>query len=458
VPAPVRRLAILHQAGSRMDVLTAARIQMEVSLGFHMFFAALGIGMPVLMLMAEWQWLKTGQPHYRRLAKTWAKATALTFAVGAVSGTALAFELGLLWPSFMELAGGVIGPTFALEGYAFFIEAIFLGLYIYGWDRLSPRAHWWTGVPIAIGGMMSGVLVVAANAWMQVPGGFEMTAAGALASSDPLAPFRSPAWLHLALHSTLSTYVATGFAVAGVYAVGMLRGRRDAYHRSALGIALGLGAIAALLQPLSGDWSARKVAEYQPAKLAAAEAHFETSSHVPLMIGGVPDEDGNVRYAIYLPNLLSIMVGRSPETVIVGLNDFPRDERPPVAITHIAFQIMVAAGMALVFVVLWYWVGRWRGREQSRPLLILLLLASPLGFLALQAGWIVTEVGRQPWVIYGIMRTADGVTPRPEVPTALFGFSVLYLALGTALIVLLRGLARHYGDDVNELEEASHAR
>jgi cytochrome bd ubiquinol oxidase subunit I len=441
-----------------MDVLTAARIQMEVSLGFHMFFAALGIGMPLLMLLAEWQWLKTGQLHYRRLAKTWGKATALTFAVGAVSGTALSFELGLLWPSFMALAGGVIGPTFALEGYAFFIEAIFLGLYLYGWDRLSPRAHWWTGVPVALAGMMSGVFVVAANAWMQVPGGFELTADGALAGSDPLAPFRSPAWIHMALHSTLSCYIATGFAVAGVYATGMLRNRRDAYHRSALGIALGVGAVAALLQPLSGDWSARKMAEHQPAKLAAAEAHFVTSSHVPLMIGGLPDEEGNVRYALHIPNALSLMIGRSPETVVVGLNDFPRDERPPVAITHIAFQIMVASGFAMIFVALWYWWTRWRRRDMGRWLPALLLLASPLGFLALQAGWIVTEVGRQPWVIYGIMRTADGVTPQQGVPVTLFGFSVLYLALGIALVLLLRGLARHYDDDVSELMEASYAR
>jgi cytochrome bd ubiquinol oxidase subunit I len=435
-----------------MDVLTAARLQMEVSLGFHMFFAALGIGMPLLMLIAEWRWLRTGREHYRDLAKTWGKATALTFAVGAVSGTALSFELGLLWPAFMAVAGGVIGPAFALEGYAFFIEAIFLGLYLYGWDRLSPRAHWWTGVPVAVSGMMSGVLVVAANAWMQAPGGFELAADGTLAGSDPLAPFRSPAWLHMALHSTLSCYIATGFAVAGVYAAGVMRGRRNAYHRAALGIALGVGGIAALLQPLSGDWSAREMARYQPAKLAAAEAHFETSSHVPLMIGGIPDEDGNVRFALHIPNALSIMVGRSPETVITGLNDFPRDERPPVAITHTAFQVMVAAGFAMIFVALWFGWARWRRRPESRPLLAVVLAASPLGFIALQAGWIVSEVGRQPWVIYGIMRTSDGVTPQAGVPATLFGFTLLYLFLGVALVALLRGLTRFSGPTATEVD------
>jgi cytochrome d ubiquinol oxidase subunit I len=426
-----------------MDALAAARLQMEVSLGFHMIFAALGIGMPVLMLIAEAQWLRTGETHYRDLARTWGKATALTFAVGAVSGTALSFELGLLWPRFMALAGGVIGPAFALEGYAFFIEAIFLGLYLYGWDRLSPRAHWWSGVPVAVSGLMSGILVVAANAWMQAPVDFTLASDGSLASSHPLAAFRSPAWLHMALHSSLSCYIATGFAVAGVYAAGMLRGRLDAYHHSALGIALAVGTIAALVQPLSGDWSARSMADYQPAKIAAAEAHFETSSHVPLLVGGIPAADDDVRYAIRIPSGLSILLGRSPDHVVTGLDQFAVAERPPVLLTHIAFQIMVACGFALIGVGVWFWLVRRRRRDEPVWLLRIVLLAAPLGFLALEAGWIVTEVGRQPWVIYGVMRTAAGVTPRADVPLTLFGFTVLYLLLGAALVALLRGLAHH---------------
>jgi cytochrome d ubiquinol oxidase subunit I len=437
-----------------MDALTAARLQMEVSLGFHMIFAALGIGMPLLMLIAERRWLSTGREHYRQLARTWGKATALTFAVGAVSGTALSFELGLLWPRFMELAGGVIGPAFALEGYAFFIEAIFLGLYLYGWDRLSPRAHWWTGVPVAVSGLMSGVLVVAANAWMQAPVDFTLTANGALASSHPLAAFRSPAWLHMALHSSLSCYIATGFSVASVYALGTLRGRRDAYHTSGLRIALAVGTVTALLQPLSGDWSARSMAEYQPAKIAAAEAHFETSAHVPLLIGGIPTEEGEVRYAIRIPSGLSIMLGRSPDHVVAGLDQFAADERPPVLITHIAFQVMVACGFALIGVGLWFWFIRRRRRDEPVWLLRVVLLAGPLGFLALEAGWIVSEVGRQPWVIYDVMRTADGVTPRADVPLTLFGFTLLYLLLGVALVALLRGLARHR----HTIAEDGHAR
>ena len=451
-----------------MDGLLAARIQMEVSLAFHMFFAALGIGLPLLMLVAEGLWLRTRQPHYRRLARTWGKATALTFAVGAVSGTALSFELGLLWPRFMQAAGSVLGPAFALEGYAFFIEAIFLGLYLYGWERLSPKAHWWTGVPVAVSGLLSGILVVAANAWMQAPVGIApdggaggpgspTTAAmlTPLVVSDALAVFRTPSWLHMALHSSLSCYVATGFAVAGVYAVGMLRGRRDAYHRSGLGIAMAVGAATAVLQPLSGDVSARAVAEYQPAKLAAAEAHFETARGAPLTIGGIPTADGEVRFAIRIPYGLSLLAHHDPDAVVTGLDAFPRDEWPNVLITHTAFQVMVGLGFALAGLSLWYWIVAWRRRRLAgsptagqtpsdlpgRALLRAVVLGSPLGFIALQAGWLVTEVGRQPWVIYGVMRTEDGVTPVGHVPITLFGFTLLYMILGSALVLLLRGLA-----------------
>jgi cytochrome d ubiquinol oxidase subunit I len=421
-----------------LDTLLAARAQMEVSLAFHMIFAALGIGMPLLMLIAERRWLQTGREHYRVLARTWGKATALTFAVGAVSGTALSFELGLLWPRFMAEAGGIIGPAFALEGYAFFIEAIFLGLYLYGWDRLTPRAHWWAGVPVAVSGMLSGVLVVAANAWMQAPV-FPDDAWAAFA------PFRSPRWLDLALHSALSAYIATGFAVAGVYALGLLRGRDDAYHRTAIRIALGTATVAALLQPVSGDISARMAAAHQPAKLAAMEALYVTRTHAPLTIGGIPDDDAQAtRWGIEIPAGLSLLVGHDPAHEVTGLDAFDRAEWPNVLIVHTAFQVMVAAGLALIAIGALYWLSQWRraGRE-PRALWMLLVAASPLGYLALQAGWLVTEVGRQPWVIYEVMRTADAVTTVHGVPITFFGFSLLYLLLGIALAVLLRALATH---------------
>ncbi|MBX6362302.1 MAG: cytochrome ubiquinol oxidase subunit I [Gemmatimonadetes bacterium] len=425
-----------------MDGLTAARAQMEVSLGFHMIFAALGIGLPLLMVLAEGLALRTGRDHYRALARTWAKATALTFAVGAVSGTALSFELGLLWPRFMAFSGAVIGSAFALEGYAFFIEAIFIGLYLYGWDRLSPFRHWLTGIPIAVSGLLSGVLVVAANAWMQVPGGIR-EAGGTLAAVDPLGPFRTPAWIHMAVHSSLSCYIATGFGVAGVYALGLLKGRRDAYHRSGLGVALAVGAVAALLQPLSGDYTARQTARHQPAKLAAMEAHFRTQARAPLLVGGLPDErTGEVRGAIRIPAGLSLLVARTPDAVVPGLDAVPPDRRPPVAVTHLAFDLMVGSAFLLLGAGALYWFLRWRRRGAHPPWLLRLLVAvSPLGFLALEAGWVVAEAGRQPWVVYGVMRTADAVTPVPHVGPTFLMFTLLYLFLGGTLALLLRRLA-----------------
>jgi cytochrome d ubiquinol oxidase subunit I len=426
-----------------MEALTAARAQMALSLGFHMVFAASGIALPVLMLMAEGFWLRTGRPHYRDLARKWGKATGLLFAIGAVSGTALSFELGLLWPRFMGLAGSIVGPAFALEGFAFFIEAIFLGLYLYGWDRLSPVVHWLTGIPVALSGLLSGVLVVAVNAWMQAPVGFAVDGAGRLTNIDPLATFRSPSWPHMAIHASLSCYIAVGFAVAGIYAAGLLRGRRDAYHRSGLRLAMVLATVAALLQPVSGDFSGRMVAQYQPAKLAAMEALFETRAGAPLVIGGIPDaESGEVRLGIEIPYGLSLLAAHDPHAVVKGLNAFPADERPDVLWVHLAFQVMVGIGFLLLALGVWFWWARWRSPSVERTWLLRALVAcAPLGFVALEAGWLVTELGRQPWTIYRILRTSEAVTPVVDVPSSFLMFAVLYLGLAAALIVLLLRLA-----------------
>lgn len=425
-----------------MDTLLAARAQMEVSLAFHIIFSALGIGVPLLMVIAEGLWLRTGREHYRALARKWSKATALTFAVGAVSGTALSFELGLLWPRFMAVAGGIVGPAFALEGYAFFVEAIFIGLYLYGWDRLSPRAHWLAGLPIVISGAISAILVLAANAWMQTPGAFQVVG-GRVVSAE--SPFAAAAWLDMGLHALLSSYIAASFAVAGVYAVGMLKRRRDAYHRSALGITLAVGVVAVLLQPLSGDITARRVAQLQPAKLAAAEGLYRTQKRAPLTIGGIPDASGELRYALEIPGLLSFLATHDFNAEVKGLDAFPREQWPNVLVTHAAFDTMVGSAGLMVLVSLAYWVMRRRGkraeRGEPRPLLVAIVGASPLGFLALEAGWFVTEVGRQPWVIYGRMPTAAAVTPATQVPYTFAGFTLLYLGLGTALVILLRKLA-----------------
>jgi len=444
-----------------METLTAARAQMEVSLAFHMVFAALGIGMPLLMVAAEALWLRTGRAHYRALARKWAKAAALTFAIGAVSGTALSFELGLLWPRFMAFAGGIIGPAFALEGYAFFLEAIFLGLYLYGWEKLSSRAHLAAGAAVAASGMASGILVVAANAWMQQPAGFVLVD-GKATQVSPFAPFLSRAWPVMSVHSTLSCYIATGFAAAGVYALGLLRGRRDAYHRSGLGLALGLATLAAVLQPVSGHFSADHTANHQPLKLAAYEAHFHTTRGAAEVIGGIPDvEARTVHGAIRIAKLLSFLAFADPEAEVRGLDAFPRELWPNVLVAHLAFQLMVGCAFALIGAGLWFWWTRWRRREPGRWLLRALVAASPLGVLALEAGWIVTEVGRQPWIIQGVMKTRDGVTPVSAVPATCFGFSVLYLVLGIALALLLRRLATGAPPSISidiHTPEVAHAR
>lgn len=426
-----------------MNGLASARWQMELSLGFHIVFAALGIGMPMLMLIAEGLHLRTGAPHLRELARTWGKATALLFVVGAVSGTALSFELGLLWPKFMAFAGPVIGPAFALEGYAFLLEAIFLGLYLYGWEKLTPRQHWLTGVPVAVTGMLSGVLVVGANAWMQSPRGFGEVF-GRVVEVDAFATFANPSWIPLAVHSTLSCYIAVGFAVAGVYAVGILRGRDDPYHRSGLSLGMGLGAVAAILQPLSGDRLAKLVQRTQPAKLAAMEAHFRTQAGAPILIGGIPDaRTGEVHFGLHVPKGLSFLATGDVDGVVRGLNDFPLDERPNVLLCHVSFQVMVGAGFALMALgALFFLVRRLRRGQTPSWLLRAVALAAPLGFVALEAGWIVTEAGRQPWIIYGIMRTSEAVTPRTDVGVSLATYTALYVFLAIALVGLLRGLAR----------------
>jgi len=422
-----------------MPDLLAARSQMAMSLAFHIIFAVVGIGMPVLMVLAERRWRRTGDPIYLELAKRWAKGTAILFAVGAVSGTVLSFELGLLWPGFMQAAGPIIGMPFSLEGFAFFTEAIFLGVYLYGWDRISPRAHLWAGILVAVSGAASGVFVVIANAWMNAPTGFELVE-GRITNIDPVAGMMNPMAFQQTLHMTLAAYAATGFAVAGIHAFLLLLDRENAFHRRALSVALLVGAPAALVQPLSGDMSAKAVARLQPAKLAAMEAHFETRARAPLLIGGWPDmERSEVGYAIRIPGGLSFLAFGDPDAEVRGLEEFPRDEWPHVPIVHVAFQIMVALGSYLALLSLWILWAAWRRHDigSNRPLLAAVALAAPMGFIAIEAGWTVTEVGRQPWVIYGVMRTADAVTPMPGLVYPFVGFTVLYCFLGVIVAWLL---------------------
>ena len=426
-----------------MTDLLAARSQMAMSLGFHIIFAVVGIGLPALMVIAEWRWMRTGDAVYLDLAKRWSKGAAILFAVGAVSGTVLSFELGLLWPKFMQYAGPIIGMPFSLEGFAFFTEAIFLGIYLYGWDRVSKGAHLFSGIIVAVSGALSGIFVVIANAWMNSPVGFDVVG-DTVVNVRPFAAMASPAAFPQTLHMTLAAYAATGLGVAGIHAILILRGNTAAFHRRALAIALMVGAPAALVQPISGDISARYVAAAQPAKLAAMEAHFETARGAPLHIGGWPDvERRETRWAIKIPRGLSLLAFHDPNAEVTGLAAFPREDWPPVAIVHIAFQIMVALGTFMAVVSAWALVRMWRTRasgdlEEHRWLLRALAIATPMGFIAIEAGWTVTEVGRQPWVVYGLFRTADAVTPMPGLIVPFLLFTALYVLLGVIVLHMLR--------------------
>ncbi len=422
-----------------MPDLLAARSQMAISLAFHIIFAVIGIGLPALMVIAEWRWLRTGDDVYLDLAKRWAKGAAILFAVGAVSGTVLSFELGLLWPSFMRFAGPVIGMPFSLEGFAFFTEAIFLGIYLYGWKRVSPRMHLLAGVLIAVSGALSGIFVVIANAWMNAPAGFRLVA-GRMVDVDPIAGMFNPAWFQQTLHMTLAAYAATGLGAAGIHALVLRRRPGSLFHRRALVVALLVGGPAAVLQPLSGDLSARHVAREQPAKLAAMEAHFRTEAPAPLIIGGWADIDARTtRWAVRIPAGLSFLVHHDFHSEVTGLDRIPRDEWPPVPWVHLAFDLMVGLGVYMAGISLvagWYLLRR-RELSGHRWLLGALAVAGPMGFLAVEAGWTVTEVGRQPWVIQGVLRTADAVTPMPGLIVPFTTFTLLYCFLGIIVVWLL---------------------
>lgn len=422
-----------------MNDFIAARSQMALSLGFHIIFSCIGMVMPFFMAVAHYYYLKTGQPVYKNVTKAWSKGVAIFFATGAVSGTVLSFELGLLWPEFMKHAGPIFGMPFSLEGTAFFIEAIALGFFLYGWGRFNPWFHWFTGVVVGVSGLASGILVVAANAWMNSPAGFEYIN-GQYLNIDPLAAMFNEAWFSQALHMTIAAFAATGFAVAGVHAFMILRGSHVLFHTKSFTIAAVFGCVAALVQPLSGDISAKDVAIRQPAKLAAMEAHFHTEKSAPLIVGGIPNEDKKrVDYAIKLPGFLSFLAHGNFEAEVTGLDRIPEENHPPVAITHYAFQIMVGMGMAMMLISVLYFTALWKKRNWlTQPwLLKLFALATPLGFIAVEAGWTVTEVGRQPWIIYGIMRTADAVTPMPGIAYSFYLFTAIYVSLAAFVVFML---------------------
>jgi cytochrome bd ubiquinol oxidase subunit I len=448
---PLALAGPLLAAASTAD-LVAARSQMALTLGFHIVLASLGVALPALMLIAEARNLRRGDADALLLARRWSSVVAVTFAVGAVSGTVLSFELGLLWPGLMGQYGAAYGIPFAVEGIFFFIEATFVAIYIYGWDRLSPRMHFLSGFPIAIAGLGGTFSVVSANAWMNQPAGFTIGADGRISEVRPLEVIFNGATWYEVPHMLLAAYMVTGFLLASVYAVGMLRGRRDHYMRLGFAIPFVVAAIAAPIQIGVGDVAAREVVKQQPAKFAAMELVTETGPQRPIVLGGIL-VDGKIRYAVEIPGLASFLAGFDVNTVVIGLDRIPPGEQPPLTIVHLAWDTMLACGFTLLGLGVWYGILRLRRRDptETRWFLRGASIAGFLAVVALEAGWIVTEVGRQPWIVWGRLRTADAVTTARGIEVSLVAVTILYLVLGIATIAVLRGLSRRWsGEAVSE--------
>ena len=427
------------------STLEAARSQMAFTLGFHIILASLGVALPFMMLVANYRGLRHDDPDALRLAQRWSKATAVTFAVGAVTGTVLSFEFGLLWPAFTGRFGEVFGVLFAIEGLFFFLEAIFIAIYIFGWKHLSPWSHFWTGVPVVVAGLGGAFSVVAVNSWMNQPQGFSPRM-GDVTSVEPLKVIFNPAVPYEVPHMILAAYLVTGFLVASIYAVGMLRGRRDRIHRLGLLIPLTVACIATPIQFAVGDTAARAIAKDQPIKFAAMECVQSTSTDVTEYIYGRCTADG-VKGGIGIPGFDSFLVGWSTDTEVIGLDTVPPDERPPSnTMLHWAFDTMVGICTLLIGLGLWYGIGWWRKRDfpQSRWFLRAVAVSGVASIVALECGWIVTEVGRQPWIVYNVMRTEDAVTQASGVWFTFAAILGLYVALGATLVVVLRAMSRRW--------------
>ena len=421
----------------------AARSQMGLSLGVHIILACLGVGIPALVVFTEWWGMRTGDNTFRLLARRWARALGVLFAVGAVSGTILSIEMGVLWSRLMSHYGQVIGLPFAIEGIAFFIEAIFLGIYLYGWDRLSPRAHLLSGIPIFIAGVASAFFVVCANAWMNTPVGFTVRH-GRLTSVDPWAAMFNPAFGPETVHMILAALMVTGFGTASVYAVAILRGRQDRYHRLGLLIPLTGASILTPFQIVAGDWAARMVATHQPTKLAAMEGLSRTTTGAPESLGGYYS-GGVLHGALKIPDGLSLLAKLNPHATIQGLDASPPADRPPlITLVHLSFDLMVTIGFGLLAVGSWLAWTWWRRRRTPRTAWFLWAVAASgiAATLAMELGWITTEVGRQPWIVYHVLRVANAVNPEPGIQYGFWAVLGIYSVLTAVTVAVLRHMTR----------------
>ena len=447
----VQEAAQVVAAISTADPVPWARSQMAFTLAFHIILVPLGVSWAFMTLIANYRGLKHNDADAMLLAQRWSKYMAVTFAVGAVTGTVLSFEFGLLWPKFMGQWGEVFGVPFAFEGIFFFTEAIFVAIYIYGWRRMRPWAHFWTGVPIVLAGIFGAVSVVAANSWMNAPSGFTLDSSGDVASVDPVKVIFNKAMPYESAHMLVAAYLVGGFLISSVYAVGLLRGRRDRYHRLGFLIPFTVAAIMTPVQMAVGDTLARFVYDDQPVKFAAIELVPQTASDVPETLLGHLNSDDTVTGGIPIPGLASWLsdpqTGKS--TVVQGLSSVPAEDRPTIQevnVVHLAWDIMVGLGSALFLLALWYgayWAIR-RRLLMSRVFLTIAAASGVLAVITMEAGWVVTEVGRQPWIVYNQMKVEDAATANTGVWITFIAVIVLYLALGVTAILVLRGMSRRF--------------
>ena len=431
-----------------------SRALTELTLSFHIIFATVGVGVPLMILIAQYVGYKKNDIHYTMMARRWARGFTITVAVGVVTGTVIALQLSLLWPQFMEMGGQVIALPLFMETFAFFFEAIFLGIYLYTWDRFkNPKHHMLLLIPVAIGAAMSSLFITIVNAFMNAPQGFDLTSGGELINIQPILAMFTPAMPTKVGHVMASSFMTVAFILASIAAYKLLRGENHVYHKKALYMTMKLGLLFSLATAVIGDFSAKYLAEYQPEKLAAAEWHFETEAGADFVFLGILDRD-EVKYEIRIPKVLSFLAHNDFNAEVIGLDQYPEEERPPYII-HYFFDIMVAIGVLMIFVSGAYILGKWRKWQfiKSKWFHMLIVASGPLSVVAMEAGWWLTEMGRQPWILYGLMTTADAATTSTGVEYLFIAFAIVYFILGVGSIVVLRRMFKN-----NSIEKELAAR
>lgn len=432
-----------------LDALTLARMQFAFTVAFHFIFPAFTIGLASYLAVLNGLWLWRKEERYLRLFAYWVKIFAITFAMGVVSGIVMSYQFGTNWSVFSDRAGPVIGPLMAYEVLtAFFLEAGFLGIMLFGRDRVGPGLHMFACVMVAVGTAISATWILSVNSWMQTPQGFVLGENGQFLPADWVEIVFNPSFPYRLAHALTAAYLTTALVVGGVGAWHHLRGRGDnAAVRTMFSMAMWMAAVVAPLQIVIGDMHGLNTLEHQPAKVMAMEGHFQSHPEgAPLILFGLPDQEAQqMRYAVEIPKLSSLILKHDLNAPLAGLDTVPRDEQPPVGIVFWAFRVMVGLGFAMLGLGLWSLWARWRGRlHDSQWLHRAALVMGPTGFVAVTAGWITTEVGRQPWTVYGMLRTADSVAPlaAPAVAASLLAFVVVYFAVfGAGVFYILRLMA-----------------